>query len=90
MKHKKIMHSEYVQSCKNETDGTCQQGSQNCWFNHKETENDANANMNDINIENNYEKKNQNDEIMQKMVEMIEKYSQRIVILENTMVQDIK
>ena len=46
--------------------------------------------MNDINIENNYEKKNQNDEIMQKMVEMIEKYSQRIVILENMMVQDIK
>ena len=37
MKHRKTMHSEYVNSCKNEIDGSCEHGSQNCWFNHEET-----------------------------------------------------
>ena len=85
MKHRKTMHSEFVQNCQNED---CQHGSHNCWFIHKETKNDKSENMNESNIENNYERKSQNDEWIQKIMEMLEKYSQRIIILENLMIKN--
>ena len=40
-------------------------------------------------LKKNDEKKSQYDEIMQKMMEMVEKYSQRIMLLENMLVKDI-
>ena len=88
MNHRKAKHSEIVPSCKNEITGGCQYGSQNCWFNHNNIQIDEYANMNENTNENmNNMKNNPNNEIMQKLVEMVEKYSQRIIKLENMLVK---
>ena len=85
MNHRKAKHSENIQTCKNEITGSCQYGSQKCWFNHDKIQINENANS----IENmNHMENGQNYEMMQKLVEMVEKYTQRIISLENSMVKD--
>ena len=89
MNHRKAKHSENVSICKNEITGSCQYGSQNCWFNHNGIQNNEGAILNENRNENgNYMENSQNNELMQKLVEMVEKYTQRIISLENSMVKD--
>ena len=85
MNHRKAKHSENIPSCKNEITGSCQYGSQKCWFNHDKIQ--TNENANSIENMNNLEN-GQQYEMMQKLVEMVEKYTQRIIYLENSMVKD--
>ena len=87
MYHRKTEHSETVPICKHEITGSCQYGFQNCWFNHNKAQIDENESINENINENNFMKNNQNNEIMQKLVEMVEKYTQRIVQLENMLVK---
>ena len=51
--------------------GTCKYGTENCWFNHGERENTS---KNEIN-----EKLNGNEELIEKIFQMMEKISQQIV-----------
>ena len=74
MKHMKKTHIRCVQLCKDYKNNGCHYGETNCWFKH-ENENISD----DINI---VEIKNQN-EMMQKLFEMVETYTQRIISLES-------
>ena len=76
MRHKKLEHSELVANCKYES--LCQYSSQTCWFKHKNIKND--------NIEND-QNEIQTNKMMQKVLEMVEKYSERIITLEKMMVK---
>ena len=87
MNHRKAKHSESMPICKYEITGSCQYGFQNCWFNHNKAQIDENESINENINEKNFMKNNQNNEIMQKLVEMVEKYTQRIVQLENMLVK---
>ena len=72
MHHRKQEHNKNVPICKNELNGTCQ--IQNCWYNHSEIK------MSD---ENNEDLSNQNQEIITKLFEMMETFTQRLVQIEN-------
>ena len=85
MNHRKAKHSESIPICKHEITGSCRYGSQNCWFNHNKIQIDENESMNENTNEN--ENNSQNNEIMQKLIEMVEKYTQRIIHLENMLVK---
>ena len=53
LKHKKRNHIDSVPSCKNMINGTCNYGSENCWFNHSNFKNsnetESNENVNNEN-----------------------------------------
>ena len=73
MKHMKKEHVKHVQMCRNYIQGCCRYDTTNCWFKHGDDEKD----VKDIN-------ENENQvEMMQKLFEMVEKYTQRIIMLEN-------
>ena len=89
MNHRKAKHSENVSICKNEITGSCLYGSKNCCFNHNGIQNNEGAILNENRNEiGNYMENSQNKELTQKLVEMVEKYTQRIISLENSMVKD--
>ena len=71
LQHRKKDHRDSVPSCKNEKSGTCKYGNANCWFNHDENE--------DISKKENNEKQNENKEVIEKIFQMMEKYTQQIV-----------
>ena len=70
-------HIESVQKCKSEN--SCQYDNEKCWFKHEDQNNGTNYKTNNV-IED-----DENSEMMKKLVEMVEKYSERIIILENMM-----
>ena len=73
MHHRKRDHTEVVQNCR-EQNGNCQFGKMKCWFKHIEVE-DMCRNSN-----------NENDDkqdIIGKLFDMVEKFTTRIVELEN-------
>ena len=69
MKHKKHEHGKTVKKCNN--GGKCFFGKQNCWFHHNQ-END-----------NDQHHDNENKETTQKLFSMMEKFTNRIIELEN-------
>ena len=80
MRHRKTKHSMLVPMCNKET---CQYKSKTCWFNHNNSEN---INDNEV-VDDVHENENETNKIIQKLVKMVEKYSERIRILENMMVK---
>ena len=76
MHHRKKQHAQNVPLCKNALKGTCHFGVKNCWFNHNENEsmneNGSKENSNDM-----------NQEVIGKLFEMMEKFTHRIVQIEN-------
>ena len=75
LKHRKRFHEENVPACKNEKNGTCTYGNQNCWFKHSEYE-DKNKN------EENENSKIEKDEVVQRLFQMMEKLTERIFQIE--------
>ena len=76
MHHKKQQHSKNIPLCLEAINGTCRFGSNNCWFDHNQTEI---RNQNKILTMSNDE----NQDIMQKILDMMENCTTRIVQIEN-------
>ena len=70
--HRKIKHSDSVQACKKQLSGTCKYGSEMCWFSHRDLANSAKS-------ENSENEQNTNETIMEKIFQMMEKFTQQIV-----------
>ena len=68
--HKKNEHRASVKACKNAVNETCRFGEKNCWFLHD----------NEILLE-----KTQNQSVTDKLFSMMEKFTSKIMILENEM-----
>ena len=68
--HRKRHHVDSVPSCRNVISGACKYG-ENCWFNHGDS-------LNSSKNENN-EKQNDNEEVIEKIFKMMEKFTQQIV-----------
>ena len=69
MKHRKKEHSSKVKLCVNSTNGECLYNL-NCWYKHEEIED------NDT---------NQNQVLFNKIFDMMEKFTHRIVTIENNL-----
>lgn len=74
MSHRKKKHIEIVPKCRSAE--TCHFGISNCWYNHSELNDSKEENM-DISNEDN------NKKILEKLFDMVEKMTERIVQLEN-------
>jgi hypothetical protein len=76
MMHRKNNHTEYVSACSHALNGSCHFGSKKCWFLHD-----------DVSTTNTNEKTGKLDksdkEVMEKMFDMMEKFSEQIFHLEN-------
>ena len=91
MHHRKQDHQESVPLCKKGTYGTCWFGPKNCWFTHDEKqtsiENDSDEKNGDEidhpKKEKEKEKIHYNQEVFEKLFGMIEKITERIIIMEN-------
>ena len=69
LNHKKIDHIISVQQCKNETRNSCKYGAKKCWYRHKsQTSNEEN---------------NFHEDVIEKLFNMMEKFTERILSLEN-------
>ena len=68
---RKEEHPQFVPNCRKETNGTCQFGAHNCWFKHIEIENS-----------NEHTNIDKNQELIGKLFNMVEKFTQRILELE--------
>ena len=75
MYHKKKSHRNKIKPCKNNILGTCWFGESNCWFEHETEEND-NIKTNGIS--------NTNEEVIAKMFNLMETFTNRIMKLEET------
>ena len=67
--HKKIEHVISVQHCKNEKSNGCKYGDQKCWYRH---DSQADNNINNV-----------NEEVIEKIFNMMEQFTNRILTLEN-------
>ena len=72
MHHRKQQHTKNVPLCLDSVNGACRFGRENCWFNHNEME----KNTRNENIEHSIY---QNQGLIQKLFEMMEKFTQHIV-----------
>ena len=82
LKHRKNKHCEHVPACNKSKDGECIYGKENCWFNHetdklnndkeKYSENEDNANIMNKN----------GNEVIQRIMQMMETMTKRIMYLE--------
>ena len=73
MKHRKKKHIEKVEPCTYAINGIRHFSDQDCWFIHE-----ANITNNKIDI------KDQNEDIIEKLFTMMEKFSARLMKIENT------
>ena len=86
LEHRKKEHEQAVQKCKNENNGKCIFGNETCWFIHENT----NIKEENINHKNNENKNNIKDSentnvennMIQKMMTMMETFTERILKLE--------
>ena len=69
LNHKKIEHVTSVQQCKHEKNNSCPYGTQKCWYLHS--------------LPKNNEVYNVNQEIIEKIENMMERFTERILNLEN-------
>ena len=75
MKHKRHEHVESVPVCRDALNGTCHFGNTKCWFKHEEIENfDGNENGNNF-----------NQEVIDKIFDMMENFTKRIMEIENNL-----
>ena len=74
MRHKKQEHRQSVPACVNETQGTCVFGEEKCWFRHN--------NKDGNNQTNNKDKVNENKEVMERIFNMMENMTNRIMKME--------
>ena len=72
--HQKRMHVSSIPQCKNASQKACSYGADKCWFQHNETEDQEK-----------YENQNQNQEITEKLFNMMEKFTERIMKIEKQM-----
>ena len=72
MNHRKLKHPENVQPCRNSMNRTCEYIS--CWFKHTDAETE-NANLNF-----------KNEDMTEKLFNMMEKIVQRLTLMENQIV----
>ena len=72
MHHRKQQHTKNVPLCLDSVNGACRFGRENCWFHHNEME----KNTRNENIEHSIY---QNQGLIQKLFEMMEKFTQHIV-----------
>ena len=79
MHHKKNDHSKNIPICREALNGTCRFGKMNCWYNHE------NENVTENGNENVNENGNGNEEVFDKLFDMMEKFTQRIVNIENNL-----
>ena len=84
--HRKKEHGQAVQKCKNANNGVCIFGNEKCWFIH-DNNMKSNENMNNENYENTNnikDKDNTNNEndVIKKMMNMMETFTERILRLE--------
>ena len=75
MKHMKSEHYGIVKDCKNFKEGKCSYN-ENCWFKHQGIHKKENENIEDVDNEN-------NAEMMKKIFEIVEKFTKRIVDVED-------
>ena len=85
MKHGKANHKENFPNCENENTGSCPYNSNKCWFNHVKVFNGESSEK--INDSFNDAKNDKSNDRMKELVEMVEKYSERVVILENMLIK---
>jgi hypothetical protein len=78
MHHRKSLHYQEVTQCTKSLHGRCWFGAKTCWFHHEGIE-QINENGRTDNIEN----KNNKEEIIEKIFNMMEVFTQRIMKLEN-------
>ena len=73
MKHKKLTHKELTEPCRHAASGVCMFGNEKCWFNHgnEHLEEQKAAEV--------------KKELFEKMFDMMEKMTERIVLMENKM-----
>ena len=81
MKHRKKYHIKNVPKCRSLQNGTCQYGSENCWFKHNDLL--INDEINEVHEQMDIVENDEKSEMMQKLFEMVEKYTERIILLEN-------
>ena len=72
-KHRKSDHIENVQICKMYKEGNCTFG-EHCWFSHESTENKK-------------EEKENNDKIIQKLFEVVEKFTEKVITVEKIVME---
>ena len=80
MQHRKRFHEQIVQECKNYTKGSCIYGKQNCWFRHKD--NESTKEINETINKHNEDKTKENNEVIERMMKMMETLTDRIVQME--------
>ena len=80
MHHRKQDHKESVPQCKKGMGGTCWFGPKNCWFQHEERQ-ISNENGNNKE-EMNEAIMNTNQEVIEKIFDMMEKFTKRILLIE--------
>ena len=75
MSHRKKAHTSRVKKCRNNENGMCQHG-QNCWYNH-----DHEMIFDEEHIQ--IDKNPENNQIVKKLVDMVENFGKRLVNIEN-------
>jgi hypothetical protein len=71
MKHRKSKHNSDIEKCSYASGGVCKFGADKCWYSHNNNENYA------------YQDKSNNQEIFDKLFQMMEKMTDRILYIEN-------
>ena len=75
LRHRKDKHRNQVQMCKNEKNGTCIFGGLNCWFIHDDKKAADEGEQNLL---------KEHKEVMEKVFGMMEKMTERILLLEKS------
>ena len=72
MVHRKLEHPQKISACKKEMDGSCRFGDDKCWYAHKSSPHIKQT-----------ENLNQDPELINRLVTMMEKFTERIEFIEN-------
>ena len=75
LKHRKLQHRNSVPLCKNQGNGKCSFGKNNCWFVHKNLESETEKSDEII---------KEPDEVTEKLFKKLEKMTERIMKIENS------
>ena len=74
LKHKKSLHEQVVPACRNYSNGRCTYTNDKCWFKHC----DQNTNENNENEDIINKNENMDQEVIQKLLKMMEKFTYQI------------
>ena len=73
MQHRKNEHTEFVSECKENENGWCRFSGQDCWFKHKKETIEYHSENSD----------HKNSEMMRRLFDLMEKFADRIALVEN-------